>query len=69
MFSAKQGATTATLAAPEIEMSAIKKMAVQSIQADEFSDKQTELLLYVINNWEKDFIDSIVTLIKKRENA
>lgn len=57
----------ASLASPEIEVSPVKKMAIEKIQSQNFSDEQTSVVNYILDNWEKEFIENIISLINKRE--
>lgn len=61
-------AASPTLGSPQIEVSPVKQMAIDGIQSPTFSDEQTNVVNYIINNWEKDFIENILALIKQREN-
>ncbi|MDB0601337.1 hypothetical protein PL373_09285 [Tenacibaculum maritimum] len=57
----------ASLASPEIEVLPVKKMAIEKIQSQNFSDEQTSVVNYILDNWEKEFIENIISLINKRE--
>lgn len=55
------------LAGPGSHVSEIKKTVIHKVQAQNFSDKQTGMLNYILDNWQQDFIEPIMQLIKKRE--
>ncbi len=56
------------LAGPGPQVSEIKKTVIHKVQAQNFSDKQTGMLNYILDNWQQDFIEPIMELIKKRED-
>ncbi|CAA0214656.1 hypothetical protein V2647_06855 [Tenacibaculum maritimum] len=56
-----------TLAAPAIEVSEIKQIAIEKIQSQNFSDDQTGLVVYLLDNWEQDLIGGVMNLINQRE--
>ncbi|MFL0063732.1 hypothetical protein [Tenacibaculum maritimum] len=60
-------APNVALASPEITVSAIKKTVIEKIQSQAFSDEQTSIINYILDNWQKEFIENIVALINKRE--
>ena len=59
--------TPNVLGTPGIEVSEIKSMVIKKIQSQSFSDDQTNLLNYILDNWEQNFIEGIMNLINKRE--
>ncbi|WP_299135255.1 hypothetical protein [uncultured Tenacibaculum sp.] len=52
---------------PGIEVSDIKSMVIEKIQSQTFSDEQTNLINYILDNWEQNFVEGIMNLINKRE--
>ncbi len=52
---------------PGVEVSEIKSMVIEKIQSQTFSDDQTDLINYILDNWEQKFIEGIMNLINKRE--
>ncbi len=57
-----------TLAAAQIQLSEVKSMVIEKIKSSSFSDQQTNLINYILHNWEKEFIEEIKVLINKRES-
>ena len=43
-------------------------MAIQIIQSQNFSEDQTNIVNYILTNWQPDLIQGIQDLIYKREN-
>lgn len=52
---------------PIVAVSPIKEMAIEKIQSPNFSDEQTGVIHYILENWEQGFIEQIMALINKKE--
>ncbi|WP_407324281.1 hypothetical protein R5O24_07745 [Tenacibaculum maritimum] len=59
---------TPTLGASQIQLSEVKTMVIESVKSSNFSDQQANIINYILQNWEKEFIETIMELIKQRES-
>ena len=65
--SVKSQQATSVLASPHLELSEVKSMVIEAIKSQSFSDQQANIINYLLQNWEKEFIEGIMKLINKRE--
>ncbi|WP_299839890.1 hypothetical protein [uncultured Tenacibaculum sp.] len=71
VVAAQKGVPTApapALGNPQVQVSETKQMAIQIIQSQNFSEDQTNIVNYILTNWQPDLIQGIQDLIYKREN-
>ncbi|CAM1355853.1 hypothetical protein [Tenacibaculum halocynthiae] len=58
----------AQLGNPNLTLSPTKQGFLEKIQSESITDQQIGLFNYLLSNWNKNFVDSVLALIEKKEN-